>query len=185
MVKSVCPQQRPQMATVKPGVIERPARNEKRAGQIIKAEAQIKDEEFRCQTIEMVEREPTGVPLEESAVVVAGGWGLNSAGDFRLVEELAKVLGGAVAGTRPAVDAGWISEEQMLGSSGKTISPRLLISIGASGQMYFITGFLKSKVILAIDSNPKSPIFEVCDIGMVGDLRKIVPCLVAELKQTK
>lgn len=181
MVKIVCPQQRPQMATVKPGVMERPSRNEKRAGQIMKVEAQIKDEEFKCQTIEMVEQEPTGVPLEESEVVVAGGWGLNSAGGFKLVEELAEVLGGAVAGTRPAVDAGWISEEQMLGSSGKTISPRLLISIGASGQMHFTTGFLKSKVIVAINNNPKSPIFEVCDIGLVGDLRKIVPYLVEDI----
>ncbi|MFC1982586.1 electron transfer flavoprotein subunit alpha/FixB family protein, partial [Chloroflexota bacterium] len=110
-----------------------------------------------------------------------GGWGLNSAGSFKPVEELAEVLNGAVAGTRPAVDAGWVSEEQMLGSSGKTISPKLLISIGASGQMHFTTGFLKSRVILAIDDSQKSPIFEVCDIGMVGDLREIVPCLLEEL----
>lgn len=185
MVKIVCPQRRPQMATVKPGVIEKPARDETRAGQIIKVKTEIKDEEFKSRTIEIVEREPVGVPLEEVDVVVAGGWGLNSAGGFNLVEELAEVLNGAVAGTRPAVDAGWVSEEQMLGSSGKTISPKLIISIGASGQMHFTTGFLKSKVVMAINDNPRSPIFEVCDIGMVGDLRKIVPCLAEELKQTR
>ncbi len=185
MVKIVCPQRRPQMATVKPGVIEKLARDETRAGQIIKVETEIKDEEFKSRTIEIVEHEPVGVPLEEVDVVVAGGWGLNSAGGFNLVEELAEVLNGAVAGTRPAVDAGWVSEEQMLGSSGKTISPKLIISIGASGQMHFTTGFLKSKVVMAINDNPRSPIFEVCDIGMVGDLRKIVPCLAEELKQTR
>lgn len=185
MVKIVCPQQRPQMATVKPGVMEKPTRDEKRAGQIIRIETEIEDDEFKSRTIEIVEQESVGVPLEEAEAVVAGGWGLNCAGGFNSLEELAEVLGGVVAGTRPAVDAGWISEEHMLGSSGKTISPRLLISIGASGQMHFTTGFLKSKVILAINDNPKSQIFEVCDIGMVGDLRKIVPYLVEELKQTR
>ncbi len=185
MIKIVCPQRRPQMVTVKPGVMEKPTRDEKRAGQIIKVETEISDDEFKSRTIEIVEQEPVGMPLEEAAIVVAGGWGLNSAGGFKLVEELAEVLNGAVAGTRPAVDASWVSEEQMLGSSGKTINPKLLISIGASGQMHFTTGFLKSKVILAINDNRKSPIFEVSDIGMVGDLREIVPCLVEELKEVK
>jgi electron transfer flavoprotein alpha subunit len=185
MVKIVCPQQRPQMATVKPGVMEKSARDEGRKGEIIKVETKVEDDEFRSRTIELVEQEPVGIPLEEAEVVVAGGWGLNSAGGFKLVEELAEVLNGVVAGTRPAVDAGWISEERMLGSSGKTINPKLLISVGASGQMHFTTGFLKSKVILAINDNPKSPIFEACDIGIVGDLCKIVPCLVEEFKQIK
>ena len=173
------------MATVKPGVMEKPVKDEERTGQIIKVETEVNDEEFKSQTIEIVEQEPVGVPLEEAEIVVAGGWGLNSAGGFKLIEELASVLNGVVAGTRPAVDAGWVSEEQMLGSSGKTISPKLLISIGASGQMHFTTGFLKSKVVLVINDNPKSPIFEVCDIGMVGDLQKIVPRLVEELKEMK
>lgn len=185
MVKIVCPQRKPQMVTVKPGVMDKAARDDKRAGQIIEIAAEIKDDELRAQTIEMVEQKPVGVPLEDAEVAVAGGWGLKCAGGFKLVEDLARVLGGAVAGTRPAVDAGWVPEEQMLGSSGKTISPKLLISIGASGQMHFTTGFLRAKTILAIDNNPKSPIFEVCDIGLVGDLKKIIPCLVEELKQTK
>lgn len=185
MVKIVCPERRPQMVTVRPGVMEKPARDDKRSGQIVKVDTDIKDEEFKSQTIELVEQAPVGVPLEDAEVVVAGGWGLSSAGGFKVVEELAGVLGGVVAGTRPAVDAGWVSEEQMLGSSGKTVSPKLMISIGASGQMHFTTGFLKSKVVLAIDENPKAPIFEACDIGIVGDLRKIVPCLVEELKQAR
>jgi electron transfer flavoprotein alpha subunit len=99
------------------------------------------------------------------------------------VEELAMVLGGAVAGTRPAVDSGWIPEHRMIGQSGKTVRPKLFISIGASGAPQFTTGFLKAKVVLAIDQNPKAPIFEVADIGLVGDLREILPCLMAELKE--
>lgn len=185
MVKIACPQRRPQMVTVKPGVMGKPARVEKGRGQIVKVKADVKDEEFKSRTIEIVEQKPVGVPLEEADIVVAGGWGLNCIGGFKLVEELAEVLNGVVAGTRPAVDAGWVSEEQMLGSSGKTISPKLVVSIGASGQTHFTTGFLKSKVILAINDNPESAIFEVCDIGLVGDLRNIVPCLLRELKQIK
>ncbi len=183
MVEIVCPEKRPQMFTVRPGVVEKPDRVEGKKGQIIKVEANINDADFKARTIEMVEEKPTGIPLEEADVVVAGGWGLQSVGGFKLIEELAKTLGGAVGGTRPAVDKGWIPEERMLGSSGKTISPKLFISIGASGAMHFSTGFIKSKVILAIDKNPKAPIFEVCDLGIVGDLVKIVPHIIQELKQ--
>jgi electron transfer flavoprotein alpha subunit len=83
------------------------------------------------------------------------------------------------------VDKGWVSQESMIGQSGKTVSPKLFISIGASGAMHFTTGFLRSKVILAIDQNPKAPIFEVADIGIVGDLRNILPLLTEELKRVR
>ena len=102
---------------------------------------------------------------------------------FEAVKELARVLGAAIGGTRPAADKGWISQEYMIGQSGKTVSPKLFISIGASGAMHFTTGFLRSKVILAIDQNPKAPIFEVADIGMVGDIREILPVLTEEMKK--
>jgi electron transfer flavoprotein alpha subunit len=116
-------------------------------------------------------------------MVVAGGWGLHSVGGVEAVKELAEVLGAAIGGTRPAVDKGWVSQESMIGQSGKTVSPKLFISLGASGAMHFTTGFLRSKVILAIDQNPKAPIFEVADIGIVGDLRNILPLLTEELKK--
>lgn len=185
MVNIACPQKRPQMATVRPGIIARAARDIDRKGEIIKVEARIKQENTGIQTIEMIEQPPVGMPLETTDIVVAGGWGLKSAEGFGLVQELAGVLNAAIAGTRPALDAGWISEEQMLGSSGKTISPKLLISIGASGQIQFTTGFLNAKVIMAINDNPGSPIFEICDIGLVGDARQIVPLLTEGLKTGK
>ncbi len=184
MVKIACPEKRPQMATVRSGVMERPSKDEARRGEIVRVEAKVKEEDLRARTVEMVEEQPSGIPLEGANIVVAGGWGLQAAGGFKPIQELANVLGAAVGGTRPAVDAGWIPEEYMLGSSGKTISPKLLISIGASGAMHFTTGFLKSKSILAINIDPGTPIFEVCDIGIVGDLREIVPCLIKEFKET-
>jgi len=182
MVKIACPEKRPQMVTVKPGVMDKPNKVEGRHGQIIKVEASITDADFKARTIEMVEEKASGIPLDEADIIVAGGWGLESVGSFELVEELAEVLGGAVGGTRPVVDKGWLPEERMIGSSGKTVSPNLFVSVGASGAMHFTTGFVKSKVILAIDKNPKAPIFEVCDLGIVGDLGKVGPCLVRELR---
>ncbi|MGV8057366.1 MAG: electron transfer flavoprotein subunit alpha/FixB family protein [Smithellaceae bacterium] len=186
MVKIVCPQQKPQTVTVRPGIMGNlPIKEENRIGQVIRVKAEIRDEEFRTQTLEMVEQTLTGVPLESADVIVAGGWGMKAAGGFKLVEELAGLLQGAVAGTRPAVDEGWIPEEKMLGASGKTVSPKLLISIGSSGQIQFTSGFMNSKAVLAINDNLKAPIFEVCDIGLAGDLKTIVPCLIEELKRTK
>ncbi len=181
MVNITCPVKRPQIATVSPGVMTKCSRKE-RQGEIVALALDIQ-EESRAETLELVEEEPSALALEEAEVVVAGGWGLISAGGFEPVEELAKVLSGAVAGTRPALDSGWIPECRVVGQSGKTVSPKLFISVGASGTPQFTTGFQKAKVVLAIDQNRNAPIFDVADIGLVGDLREIIPCLVAELRE--
>ncbi len=185
VVSIACPERRPQMATVRPGVMERPSKESTRKGAIIPVEIEIRDKDFRARTVEIVEQKPEGAPLEAAEIVVAGGWGLKSVGGFKFIEELASVLGGSVAGTRPAVDANWVTEDRMIGSSGKTVAPKLFISVGASGATHFTTGFLKSKTILAVDQNPKAPIFEVCDIGICGDVAKVVPCLIGEIKKIK
>jgi electron transfer flavoprotein alpha subunit len=183
MVKIACPEATPQMATVRSGVFEKPVKTSGRKGEIVKVAVQFTAEDERVETIEMVESLPGGIKLEDAEIVVGGGWGFQSAGGFQMAEELAKAVGGVTAGTRPAVDAGWINEDRMIGSSGKTIAPKLFISVGASGAMHFTTGFSKAKVILAIDKNPKAPIFEIADLGMVGDIEKILPCFIQELKK--
>lgn len=185
MLKIVCPQKRPQMATVRPGVLARPEERGGAEGEVLRLPVSVKASDLRAQTLEMVEEEPKELPLEAAEVVVAGGWGMKALGGFGPVRELAQLLGGAVAGTRPAVDAGWIIEEALIGQSGKTVRPKLFISLGASGAMHFTTGFLKSGVILAVDSNPQAPIFEIADIGIVGDLREVLPCLIEELRAAK
>ena len=119
------------------------------------------------------------VSLESANRIVAGGWGLHSVGGFKPIEELARILGAVVGGTRPAVDEGWIPEDLMIGQSGKTVSPELFISIGASGAMHYTTGFSRSKVVLAVDRNPEAPIFQMADVGIVGDLEDILPCLIS------
>ena len=185
VVKIACPQATPQMATVRSGVFEKPEKKPGRKGEIVKIAAQIMIEDERVETVEMVESHPVGLKLEDAEIVVGGGWGFQSVGGFHLAEEMAEALGGVTAGSRPAVDAGWIKEDRMIGSSGKTIAPKLFVSAGASGAMHFTTGFSKAKVIVAIDQNPNAPIFEVADIGLVGDLGKILPRFIQELKREK
>jgi electron transfer flavoprotein alpha subunit len=182
----ICPQKRPQMATVKPGVLSKAVRDENRKGKIIRVKPDIGDKDFnRIETVEMVEEPPKGKSLGSADVVVCGGWGVNALGDFSKVQELADILGGAVAGTRPAMDKGWVDEARMIGQSGKTVSPGLFISLGAFGAMHYTTGFMGSKVVLAVDQNPQAPIFQMADIGIVGDLREILPCLIEELKKDR
>jgi electron transfer flavoprotein alpha subunit len=181
-LKIICPEKRPQMVTVKPGIFSLPAPKE-RKGEIIPVD--MVPIEPRLDIVEVVAERDEASPLEQAAVVVVGGWGLISCGGFKLVEELAQILGGKVGGTRPALDAGWISADQMIGQSGKTIAPQLLITLGISGAAQFTTSVLNSRFILAIDKNPKAPIFEMADIGIVGELQEVLPLLISRLKATK
>jgi len=182
----ICPQRRPQVVTVKPGVLPKPVRDENKKGKIIRVKPDVRDQDFsRIETVEVVEEPPKGKALESADVVVCGGWGMNALGDFSKVQELADILGGAVAGTRPAMDKGWVDEARMVGQSGKTVSPGLFVSLGASGAMHYTTGFMGSKVVLAVDENPQAPIFQMADIGVVGDLCEVLPCLIEELKKDR
>ncbi len=185
MITIICPRKRPQMAAVKPGVFDLPARKTGGKAEIIKISPQLNDKHFRARTIEVREAKSSAVALAEAEVVVAAGWGVYSLGDLKLVEELAETVGGAVGGTRPVVDKGWITADRMIGQSGKIVSPRLFISLGASGAMHFTTGFGKSKFILAVEQNPQAPIFKVADVGIVGDLSEVLPCLIEEFKKLK
>ena len=184
-IKIICPQKRPQMATVKPGVFDLPLKKEHRDTEVIEVPAQISDKCFRAETIEVHTEKATSQPIEEAEVVVAVGWGVYSMGNLELVKELAGILGGVIGGTRPMVDKGWISEKNMIGQSGKIVNPKLFISLGASGAMHFTTGFEKAKFIIAIDENPEAPILKIADIGIAGDLREVLPCLIDELRKLK
>lgn len=182
VLKIVCPEKRPQMATVRPGIFAlHPP--QKRDGEVIYEEIDIP--QSRLDIIEVAEHPTAGSNLEQADVVVAGGWGLSSMGGFAKAEELAGVLGGVAAGTRPALDASWIPAERMIGQSGRTVAPRLLITLGVSGAAQFAAAVTGSKLIVAVDSNPKAPIFEMADIGIVGDLREVLPLLIEKLKDLK
>jgi electron transfer flavoprotein alpha subunit len=183
MVKIVCPEHRPQMATVRPGIVEKTQPDYSRKGKIIPVIPEFSDDDFGAKTLELVEEESKGGSLEDTDIIISGGFGLYSSGGFTLIEQLAHALHGEVAGTRPAFDHEWIAEDRLIGQSGKNVQPKLFVSVGASGAMHYTTGFMKSKIIVAIDKNPSAPIFDRADIGIVGDLNRIVPFIIEELKK--
>jgi electron transfer flavoprotein alpha subunit len=177
-----CPAHRPQMATVRPGVMKKlePA---PRPGRVINLTVGEDLDVSGPQVLEVHREEPQERPLEAAEVVVAGGFGLGGRAGWKLLNELAGLLGGAVGATRPAVDEGWASEEQMIGQSGKTVRPRLYIGVGISGMSHHVVGMEGSEVVVAINSDPRAPIFAVADIGIVGDYREILPPLLEAIRQ--
>ncbi|NQS75648.1 MAG: electron transfer flavoprotein subunit alpha/FixB family protein [Peptococcaceae bacterium] len=184
IVKISWDEKRPCMATLSSGAAEKPEPDQSRQGEIITVDYQATEEDLKIQTMEMVEKQPAATPVEGAAIVVSGGKGIKSEDDVKLIQELADVLGAAVGGTRPARDAQWVVEDNLIGSSGKTVSPKLFISIGASGAAHYSCGFQKAKYVIAIDKDPQAPIFEVCDLGIQADLNEIVPALIEALKTT-
>ena len=183
MVKIICPERRPQMATVRPGIMEKGQPDSSRRGEVVTVIPDFSEDDFAAKTLELVEEERQGGSLEDADIIVSGGFGLYSSGGFGFIEQLADALHGEVAGTRPAFDHEWISEDRLIGQSGKNVRPEIFISIGTSGAVHYTTGFMKSKIIVAIDKNPSAPIFNIADIGIVGDLNRIVPCIIEELKK--
>lgn len=176
-----CPDHRPQMATVMPGAMKSHAPVEKN-GEIIEVEVQLPDKNLGPEVLEVKREKPEELPLEKAEVVVAGGWGIGSDENWKMIEELAGVLGGAVGATRPPVDEGWAMEGQMIGQSGKTVRPTLYIGVGISGVMHHVVGMDQSSHIITINSDSNAEIFETSDVVVVEDFRKIIPKLITELK---
>jgi electron transfer flavoprotein alpha subunit len=176
-----CPSHRPQMATVMPGTME--ARTPvKRSGMIEDFKVQLPDNNLGPEILDKKMENSKGLPLEKADVVVAGGWGIGSKENWRMIEELASLLGGAVGSTRPPVDEGWVDEGQMIGQSGKTVRPTLYIGVGISGVMHHVVGMDQSKYTININIDPNADIFEVSDVIVVEDFRKIVPPLIEEIR---
>jgi len=183
MLKIVCPEKRPQIATIKPGIMNIGKPDYERTGEIVELTPTIRETNFQARTLEFIPDDDEGLSIDTAERIVAGGFGLYSSGGFELIERLAQVLRAEVAGTRPAFDHGWIPESRIIGQSGKTVHPKLFISIGTSGAIHFTTGFHKAEVVIAINKNPDAPIFEIADIGIIDDLKIIIPLLTEEIKK--
>ena len=183
IVDIICADHAPQMATVRPGIAEKPPRTHEGGGKIVAMGVTLDDRDFRAQTLELVEALPEGKQIDDADVVVSGGYGMKVLGGLKPLAELTELLGAVLGGTRPTLDEGWIPESNMIGVNGKVISPKLMVSIGTSGANHYAAGFSKAGKVLAVNNDPGAPIFDLCDIGIVGDVCEVIPEMVDQLKE--
>jgi len=186
MATILCPDHRPQIGTVRPGVFKKGTPDESRTAEVIKEDIHVAPEEIRTELLEVI-KEAAGeiVDLEGAEIIVSGGRGVGGPEGFKPIRELAEVLGATVGASRAAVDAGWIAHSHQVGQTGKTVGPKIYIACGISGAIQHIAGMSSSKIIIAINKDETAPIFNVADYGVVGDLFQILPILTEEIKKHK
>ena len=172
---------RPQMATVRPGVMEAVLQPEN-SGDVIRDSISLSEDEIGTRVLEIVREAKKTGDLSKANIIVAGGRGVGDGAGFKILEKLAEVLGGEVAGTRVAVEEGWIPADRQVGQTGQSVRPELYIACGISGAIQHRAGIMKARYIVALNRDPRAPIFQVADWGIVGDLHDLVPEMIRQLE---
>lgn len=184
MATIICPDHKPQMSTVRPGVMQKLERNEELTGEIINMNVEFTQEDMNVQVLEYIKETAKKANLEDASIIVAAGRGVGEE-NIELLTELAELLGGQIAGSRAAIDAGWLPKDRQVGQTGKTVRPTLYIACGISGAIQHVAGMEESEYIVAINKASDAPIFEVADLGIVGDVKQVATALIANLKAEK
>lgn len=185
MATIVCPDTRPQMATVRPKVMKELPFDSQRQGEIIDITPDAEKLTSRIEVLESVTEQQGKVNIQESDILVSGGRGLENEKGFELIAKLAEALGAKVSASRAVVDAGWIPYPHQVGQTGKTVAPKLYIACGISGAIQHVAGMQSSETIVAINRDEDAPIFNVADFGVVGDLYEVIPKLIDKIEEKR
>jgi len=180
----VCSSVRPQMATINPDALELRTPDAEAAAEVTRLKVSLELGKPQTQTVDFIQGDPRAIDLTEAEIVTAGGIGLGSQSNFKLIEELAEVIGGTVGATRRVVDEEWVTTEKQIGLTGKMVKPKLFIACGISGAIQHTMGMKDSRKVVAINIDRNAPIFKIADVGVVGDVLEVLPLLITELRET-
>ena len=180
MATIICPNSRPQMATVRPGVMQKIEKREGATGEIIRITPSISESDLNVKIVDIVKSAKELVSLTDADIICSGGRGLGDETGFELIKKFADKVGGVVGASRAAVDSGWIDHSHQVGQTGTTVKPKIYFACGISGAIQHLAGMQNSDIIVAINKDADAPIFEVADYGIVGDLYKVIPELIEE-----